>query len=186
MAIPASFDPALPLKQSAAIHGIGIATAHAWRKKLGYVPERADLWTDDDIRRLKSLYLGNSVGTIAHALGRSHASIKSKAISLGLRKATGQFAPDRAPKVSGRAMGVADMAARHLQREAPVFRADADGTPNPKGKCWRYGNTVLAEADLLAKAERKGWKQDAWKELSGPVTIGEAANRVLAGLKVTG
>ncbi|ALJ12618.1 hypothetical protein ATM17_12785 [Sphingopyxis macrogoltabida] len=165
MTIPADFNPALTMKQSAKIHGVSPTAIFKWRKKLGYVA-RDDLWTDDDIRRLKSLYSGSSLNDIAAALGRSVSAVKSKAVSLGLRRATGQFAPDRAPKISGRVQGVADMAAQHLRRDAPTFRCDANGKANPKGKFWRFGNITLTEDDMLAKAERKGWSADAWREIA--------------------
>lgn len=168
MPIPDTFDPARPLKQSAKLHNVSVATASNWRQKLGYqAPERTDLWTDDEIYRLKTLYAGNSLGHIAAAIGRTESSVKSMAVKLGLRKATGNFAPDRAPQIRGRVQGHADMAAQHLQKYAPVFRCSPDGSPNPKGSCWRYGSTVLTEAEMIARAERKGWDADAWKRL-GP------------------
>jgi hypothetical protein len=184
-AIPADFDPALPLKQSAQRHGVSPSAIFKWRKKVGYAPPRDDLWTHDDIRRLKSLYSGSSLNDIAATLGRTVSAVKAKAVALGLRRATGQFAPDRAPQISGRTQGVADMAAQHLRRDAPVFRCDADGAANPKGKCWRYGNILLSEAEMMAKAERKGWNADGWREVrrGETVTIGEAANRVMDGLR---
>lgn len=186
---PAGYDPAVPLKQTARRYGVSVATAHAWRKKAGYAtPAPEGYWTDADIHQLKSLYSVSSLNDIAAALGRSVSAVKSKAVALGLRRATGQFAPDRAPKISGRVQGVADMAAQHLRRDAPTFRADADGQANPKGKFWRFGNITLTEEDMLAKAERKGWSADAWREIprSGSVTIGEAANNVLSRMQVTG
>ena len=45
----------------------------------------------------------------------------------------------------------------------------------------------MTEAEMIAKAERKGFKADAWRELADPtVTIGEAANSVLARMQVIG
>lgn len=166
MAIPATFDPATPLKQSARIHNISVATAHNWRVKLGYQPPRDDLWHDDEIHRLKTLYSGNSLNDVAAMLGRTVSAVKSKAIALGLRRATGNFAPDRAPQIRGRCQGQADMAAQFLQRFAPVFRADADGSANPKGESWRYGSAILTEAELFERAERKGFDPDGWRRLA--------------------
>lgn len=166
MPIPANFDPATPLKQSAKLHGISVATAHKWRVKMGYVPPREDLWADDDVRTLKSLYSGHSAQHIAATLGRTVAAVKSKAIALGLRRSTGQFAPDRAPQIRGRCQGHADMAAQHLQRFAPVFRCTAEGDADPKGSHFRYGNSVLTEAEMIERAERKGFDPDGWKRLS--------------------
>lgn len=166
MPIPANFDPATPLKQSAKLHGISVATACKWRQKLGYIAPRENLWSDDDICRLKSLYSGHSAQHIAATLGRTVASVKSKAIALGLRRSTGQFAPDRAPQIRGRCQGQADMAAQHLQRFAPVFRCSPDGAADPKGTHFRYGSSILTEAELFARAERKGFDPDGWKRLA--------------------
>ena len=166
MAIPASFDPATPLKQSAKLHGISVGTAHNWRVKMGYQPPRDDLWTDDDIRWLKTLYSGSSLNDIAAQLGRTISAIKSMAIKLGLRRATGNFAPDRAPQIRGRVQGHADLAAQHLQKYAPVFRCQSDGAPTVRGSHWRYGSVVLTEAEMIARAERKGWDADEWKRLA--------------------
>lgn len=166
MAIPANFDPATPLKQSAMLHGVSVATACKWRQKLGYIAPREDLWSDDDIRRLKSLYSGHSAQHIAATLGRTVSAVKSMAIKLGLRRSTGHFAPDRAPQIRGRCQGHADMAAQHLQRFAPVFRCTADGDADPKGSHFRYGNSVLTEAEMIERAERKGFDPDGWKRLA--------------------
>lgn len=166
MPIPATFDPTLPLKQSAHLYGVAPSTIFKWRQKVGYVPPRDDLWGDDDIHRLKTLYSGNSLNDVAAMLGRTVSAVKSKAIALGLRRATGNFAPDRAPQIRGRCQGQADMAAQFLQRFAPVFRADADGSANPKGESWRYGSSILTEAELFARAERKGFDPDGWKRLA--------------------
>lgn len=166
MRIPAGYDPAMPLKQAAKRFGVTPGAAAKWRKASGYTtPEREDLWTDADIHRLKHLYSGTSLDDIAATLGRSVSSVKSKAVKLGLRRATGHFAPDRAPQIRGRVTGIADMAQQHLQRFAPCFRCDEDGAANPKGKFFRFG-VVLSEDEMMERAERKGWNPHAWKELT--------------------
>lgn len=168
---PAGFDPTIPLKQTAALYGVSVATAHKWRKKVGYkTPLPEGHWTDTDIHRLRTMYSGSSLNDIAAVLGRSVSSVKSKAVSLGLRRSTGQFAPDRAPQIRGRVQGQADMAADYIRSHdrTPVYRCDREGKPNPKAKFWKYGygSLVLTEDALIAKAERKGWKSDAWQEIA--------------------
>jgi hypothetical protein len=99
--------------------------------------------------------------------GRSAVAIKGRASAMGLKKAPGNFARDRVARFEGqRPKGTADMAAQHLRRDAPVFRCKADGSADPKGKCWRYGNTVLSEQEMIAKAERKGWDGQAWRNIA--------------------
>ena len=168
---PAGYDPAVPLKQTAARYGVSVATAHKWRKKAGYrTPLPEGHWTDADIHRLRTMYSGSSLNDIAAVLGRSVSSIKSKAQSLGLRRATGHFAPDRAPQIRGRVQGQADMAADFIRSHdrTPVYRCDREGKPNPKAKFWKYGygSLVLTEDALIAKAERKGWQADSWREIA--------------------
>lgn len=65
------------------------------------------------------------------------------------------------------ARSMEDQAADHLRRTAPVHRCNADGSFDHRGSHWRYGNIVLDRAAMLARAERKGWDPDAWRELKG-------------------
>lgn len=188
--VPADFDPSIPLREACIRWNTSKTTAHRWRKEVGYAGPggRIAPWTERDVYLLRTNFHAMTYAQLVELLGRSPDAIKAKANSIGLRKAQGNFARDsRAKFFSERAQGVADMAAQHLRRDAPVFRADADGQPNPKGKFWRFGNITMTEDEMLAKAERKGWREHAWKEIprSGSVTIGEAANSVVARMKVT-
>ena len=167
--IPADFDPTLPLRKAVVRYRVSKSTAHKWRKQMGYIGPGGTVgaWTDRDVYLLRTNFNAMTYSQLCELLGRTAPSIKAKASSIGLKKAQGNFARDRGTAFfAQRAQGVADMAAQHLRRDAPVFRADADGTPNPKGKCWRYGNVVLAEAEMIAKAERKGWDADSWREIA--------------------
>lgn len=188
--VPHNFDPSLPLRAMVERYHTSKTTAHRWRQEVGYSGPGGTVsaWTERDVYLLRTNFNAMTYGQLCELLGRSAAAVKAKATSIGLKKAQGNFGRDSRPTFFGqRAQGVADMAAQHLRRDAPVFRADADGTANPKGKCWRYGNAVLTEDELLAKAERKGWSADAWREIprSGSVTIGEAADAVLSRMQVT-
>lgn len=169
--IPADYTPDMPLKQAARRYGVSVPAVARWRKKLGYKsPPQEGHWTDADIHRLRTMFSSHSYTDIAAVLGRTVSSVKSKAISLGLRKSTGHFAPDRAPQIRGRVQGQADMAADFIRSHdrTPVYRCDRDGNPNPKAKFWKYGygSLVLTEDALLAKAERKGWRADSWREIA--------------------
>ncbi|MGN6290413.1 MAG: hypothetical protein ACTHNA_14255 [Sphingopyxis terrae] len=168
MHIPEDFDPAMPIRKAMEKHGIAKMTVIRWRKRCGYAEREQRLaWTDQDIHTLRTNFNAKSFAQLSAMLGRTEAAIRTKAISIGLRKSSGTFTRDVRASFHGQhAKGVADMAAQHLRRIAPVFRCDADGAANPKGKCWRYGNTVLTEAELMARAESKGWDADAWRKIA--------------------
>ncbi|RSY83137.1 hypothetical protein DAH66_12775 [Sphingomonas koreensis] len=57
-------------------------------------------------------------------------------------------------------------AAAYLQRFGPVFRSDAQGNPNPKGTHWRRSSFVLTTAELIDRAVRNGWDENAWRKIA--------------------
>lgn len=167
--VPEDFDPTLPLRVMVDRYRTSKTTAHRWRQEVGYSGPGGTVsaWSERDVYLLRTNFNSMTYAQLVDLLGRSAPAIKAKANSIGLRKAQGNFARDSRPTFfAQRSQGVADMAAQHLRRDAPVFRADADGKANPKGKCWRYGNTVLTEDELIAKAERKGWDGQAWRNIA--------------------
>lgn len=167
--IPADFDPAMPIRKAMTVHGVAKMTIIRWRKRTGVTPTgQPEEWSDAEMLALRTNFHAMTYSQLCEILpGRSHLAIKTKANSIGLRKASGNWGHNHGRKFEGqRSQGHADMAAQHLRREAPVFRCNKDGTANPKGKCWRYGNTVLTEEELIAKAERKGWDGQAWRNIA--------------------
>lgn len=167
--VPAGYDPELPLREQARLHGVSRTTAHRWRREVGYTGAGGTIgaWSERDLYLLRTNFKAMTYTQLSELLGRSSLAIRVKANSIGLKKAQGNFSRDSRAVFHGqRAQGAADMAAQHLRRDAPVFRCDADGAANPKGKCWRFGTIVLTEDEMIAKAERKGWRQDAWRELA--------------------
>lgn len=168
MRIPEDFDPAMPIRKAMEKHGVAKMTVIRWRKRCGTrAGEQRLAWTDQDVHTLRTNFSAKSLDQLSAMLGRTKVAIRTKAISIGLRKSSNTFTRDvRASFHGQQAKGVADMAAQHLRREAPVFRCKPDGSADPKGECWRYGNTVLSEQEMVAKAERKGWDADEWRELA--------------------
>lgn len=165
--VPDNFDPTMPLREAARYHKVHKNTVSRWRAKIGAPGANAPApWTDDDLHRLRTNFNAMSYEALARMLGRSVDSVRQRANRIGLKKASGTFAPDRAPQIRGRVTGIADMAQQHLQRFAPCFRCDESGTANPKGKFFRFGNAVLSEDEMMERAERKGWRKDAWRELA--------------------
>ncbi len=184
--IPADFDTAMPIRKAMALHGVAKMTIIRWRRRRGAAPtDQPAEWSKHELHVLRVNFIAMTYSQLCELLpGRSHLAIKAKANSIGLKKAAGNFGHQRRKFDGQRAKGAADMAAQHLRRDAPVFRCDVNGAANPKGKCWRYGNAVLTEAELIAKAERKGWDGDAWKRV-GDTTIGAAALNVLSRMQVS-
>lgn len=165
---PPDYDPTIPLRKAAAVYGVSRATLGRWRRDMGYRARLAhDAWTDAEDHQLKVNFSAMSYAALSDLIGRTESAVKARAIQLGLRRKSSRYQRDLRARFDGQqAKGIADMAARHLRRDGPVYRCDEKGEANPKGKCWRYGNIVLTEVELLAKAERKGWRVDAWREIA--------------------
>ena len=73
-----------------------------------------------------------------------------------------------------RDMTRAGQAAEFLQRFGPVFRCEGTGRQNPRGKFWRRGNAYpLTDAEIIDRAEFRGFDADAWKRI--PTTHTEGA-----------
>jgi len=68
-----------------------------------------------------------------------------------------------------RDMTRAGQAADYLRRLSSVFRCDANGRAKTNGKFWRRGSATLTDADLIERAEDRGWNPHAWKALSAPI-----------------
>ncbi len=65
-----------------------------------------------------------------------------------------------------RPRGVAERAADVLRPYAPVYRCTDTGRADFTGKFWRYGTVVVTDAELIERAERKGFQADAWRQLN--------------------
>lgn len=44
-----------------------------------------------------------------------------------------------------------------MQRFAPCYRVDDNGRPDPAGSSFRFGRRIMSEAQLIARAEAKGF-----------------------------
>lgn len=71
----------------------------------------------------------------------------------------------------------AGQAARFLQRDCPVYRCRPDGQQSERGTHWHYGrNTILTDAEIIARAERRGFDPDGWKRVApSPFNTGARA-----------
>ena len=75
--------------------------------------------------------------------------------------------PKPAPLPDHRDNSRAGLAAQFLQRFGPVVRCNEDGRLNATGTHWlRGGRFVLTDDEIIARAERNGWRPDAWKAIA--------------------
>lgn len=102
--------------------------------------------------------------------GHGEVVVKRWAMEAGVkfRVQIAAISGQRAPKVrhNPRDMSRAGQAAEFLQKFGPVFRCNGTGQVDPKGDHWRRGPNTLTAADIIERAERNGWRPDAWKQLS--------------------
>jgi len=59
----------------------------------------------------------------------------------------------------------AGRAAQYLQRWGEVIRCDDEGRPDPRGSFWRVYGRVRTDTEVIERAEAKGWRPDAWREV---------------------
>lgn len=54
-----------------------------------------------------------------------------------------------------------------MQRQGwPCWRCNENGSFNRKGTHFHLGRLIVTESELLARAERKGWRQDDWQQIA--------------------
>lgn len=95
MHIPADFDPTMPIRKAMEKHGIAKMTVIRWRKRCGTETREPRLaWTEQDIHTLRTNFNSKSFAQLSAMLGRTEAAIRTKAISIGLRKSSGTFTRD--------------------------------------------------------------------------------------------
>lgn len=136
-------------------------------------------WSDTELDRLRSCFPIMRTADLAAKLGRGVNAVSIKARSLGLRKEsqyisharangarvtnasrpTHPFHQQRAGRFEREAGAYTPTqdAVRHLQRLAPIWRCDADGTTNPNGDHWKFSGQVMDAAAVEARATRAGW-----------------------------
>lgn len=172
--------PTCSLAEIARRMGRAPSAVHSHAKAQGLPPKgrAAADWSaaEDDVMRAR--FATTPVPVLAAELGRTRGAVATRAIILGLRKdgdylrrmrvrqcqvirrargSWGTSAADFALPVGAGAIGAGAMAADFLRRFCPVSRCDAAGKYDPRGRYWRIGDAVLAEADIIARATRKGW-----------------------------
>lgn len=166
--------------QLASLYGVSHGVISRWRKEAGIFIYKRAPWLACDDEYLKTNYTRLPIPEIAANLNRSEGSVKRRAVYLQL--STGRprgwnfntseraFSSNSRRLVDMRSTNLADLAADHIRTHdrTPVYRCDRNGRANPKANFWKYGygSVVLTEAELFAKAERKGWSSDSWKMLA--------------------
>lgn len=137
-------------------------------------------WSDQEVKFLMNNYQTMTAANIGIALGRPLSGVKHRVRVLGLSKP--KFRPPvpqgsltnargslkTCMAVNNVPQGISERAADFLRvhDRVPMYRCDDIGRAAPKGEFWRYGNAVLPDADVIAKAKRKGWDENEWRKLA--------------------
>lgn len=151
-------------------YGVGICTITRWRNESGCsaprsafsgppkapVPDGFALTAPTMTMKQLRLHYGRGSDVISRWL--NEANVKPKTLQYGYR--TG--AVDHAKRDMTRAGQAADF----LKRWCPVYRCDERGRACTRGDMWRRGNAVLTDAELIERAEAKGFDADAWKRVA--------------------
>ena len=69
------------------------------------------------------------------------------------------------PLASIRAPQEGSGAQRHLQKDGAVWRCTETGRTDPKGTHYMVYGRIRTADEMVAMAERKGWRADEWREL---------------------
>lgn len=157
-------------------YGVSKTKVADWRREIG-IANLKTKWTPERLQIVRDNWGVRSTTQIADMIGCDRKALVRQANRMGLK------ATPKAPARTGwhfdlgprqfdgrKAKGIADEAADFIRDHdrTCVYRVDREGKPNPKANFWKYGfgSLVLTEAELIAKAERKGWDRDAWKKLA--------------------
>lgn len=137
-------------------------------------------WSDQEVEFLMKNYRTMTAAEIGIAIGRPLSGVKHRVRVLGLSKPKFRPPVPSGSLTNGRGglticmsinnvpQGLPERAADFLRihDRVPMYRCDSIGRAAPKGEFWRYGNAVLADAEVIAKAQRKGWDENEWRTLS--------------------
>jgi len=167
-AMPPGFDAAaknMTTGQLRVMFGLSKYEVERLRKSLGIVVHR-ERQRIEIPETFRSLAQTMTAPELAERYGVSRNLIATWRKRLGIHVPTPRYHRDGSVKVCGpNARSVEELAANHLRRIAPVYRIGIDGKPNARGRAWKYGNITLSGPDLIARARRRGWNPDAWKEI---------------------
>jgi len=69
-----------------------------------------------------------------------------------------------------RPAGINTDAQTYLQKQGPVWRCTETGRTDPKGTHYMVYGRIRTADEMVAMAERKGWRADEWKEIAATPT----------------
>lgn len=156
-------------------YGCGTALIARWRRDVGGVkprPSGRPIAIPADFAERAPRCTASEL--MEHYGVRDHRTIRKMLASAGVESRRPALVPHlggmgrarAAPLCVNRNTSRAGMAAEYLRRFGPVFRCAADGRQKPDGTHWnRGGRTILTDAEIIERAERNGWKPDAWREV---------------------
>lgn len=149
-------------------------TIKKWKRRLGIKSPRRGGRAPSNMVPMPADFADNAKrmtrNELARHYGRSDATIRRLLRVAGIEAMRRQDRPKvgylKAPvDRAHRDLSRAGMAADFLRYYGGLSRCDADGAFNPNGDHWRRGSTILTADEVIARAEAKGWRPDAWREV---------------------
>lgn len=152
-------------RELCAKYGLCRKTCARYRQWCGYLPRRKPTTLPDDFREVSR---GKTITEIARHYGTDTKAVRRWYAKAGIKQFyRGGYNIAPAPLLTKRDDSPAGRAVDEcLRRLAPTYRCDDTGRANPKGTYWRHGRVVLSDAEVISRAERKGWSADAWRALA--------------------
>lgn len=152
-------------------YGCSSGTITRWRRETGTVrdpvlarpaPEGFHLFAPNHTVAEMRVRYGRGPDTIRRWCRECGVEPRKPATAPG--RATLNFSPQNHAHRDTTRAGLAADFLRHL---GPVFRCNPDGHAKADGSHWnRGGRTILTDAEIIERAERNGWRPDAWKDLA--------------------
>lgn len=126
----------------------------------------AERWSHEHVDLLTQNYASKGARWVADQVGRTVNAVRFAANLRGIQGAVDRFvAKDRRYQrppaklahqmLTGRTLE--ELARDHLAKETAVYRCNARGGADHKGRFWRIGVAIVDGAELLRRARAKGF-----------------------------
>lgn len=168
---PADFRENAPVERNAQLakrYGVSMVTIVRWRKETGIRGIDGSYQPHPVPENFAQIAKGMRLYEARIYFGNSDSVLKRWCAETGIRFRVSAQVISRATATpiehyDSRDMSRAGMAADHLRRFGPVFRCDAEGRALPDGFFWRRGSFILSDDEIIERAVRLGWDENAWR-----------------------